>query len=81
MVHILQRLADWLIEREEHEAENCAIPDEIIAEWYETLVARLAELRRDGLTETEEYRMLEDLRQRVRRIQTIRERKCHGKAE
>lgn len=33
MIHIMKKIADWLIENEKKEATDCSIPDEIIDEW------------------------------------------------
>jgi hypothetical protein len=44
MHHFLAKLADWLIEKEESDAERCDIPDEIIDEWLEILKERKKEL-------------------------------------
>ncbi len=37
MVHILQKIADWIIEKEEKDAEDCTVPDEVVQEWLETV--------------------------------------------
>jgi len=76
MTHIMRKIADWLVEEEENEAEKCSIPDEIIDEWLQTLEERIEELRRENLNETEEYAMLLDLRKRVQRIEEVRREKC-----
>jgi hypothetical protein len=33
MHKILEKIADWLVEKEEKEAEKCDIPDEVVNEW------------------------------------------------
>jgi len=33
MIHIMKKIADWIIEHEEKEASDCTIPDEVLQEW------------------------------------------------
>ncbi len=76
MVHILTKIADWIIEHEEKEAENCSIPDEIIDEWLENIKEHKAKLEKEGLKSSERYFMLLDLEKKVSYIKEIRQKRC-----
>ncbi len=76
MVHILTKIADWIIEHEEKEAENCTIPDEIIDEWLENIDEHKAKLEEEGLKSSERYFMLLDLEKKVKHIKEIRQKRC-----
>jgi hypothetical protein len=75
MHRILSKLADWLIEKEESEAERCDIPDEIINEWLEILKARKKELKEEA-AHSEEYEMIKELLRKVEHIKELRKKKC-----
>ncbi len=78
MVHILKKIADWIIEHEESEAQKCSISDEIIDEWLETIEDRKNRIKEHHKTDSEQYEMLQDLDERVKHIKEIREKKCHN---
>ena len=77
MVHILQKIADWIVENEEREATKCTIPDEVIDEWLETIEDRKKRMEQNGMLKSEQYAMLQDLDKRVKEIEAIRQKKCH----
>ena len=81
MVHILQKIADWIVENEEREATKCTIPDEIIDEWLETIEERKKRMQENGKETSEQYLMLQDLDKRVKEIETIRKKKCHTESK
>ena len=76
MVHILTKIADWIIEHEEKEAENCTIPDEIIDEWLEDIDEHKSKMEKEGLKNSERYIMLSDLEEKVKHIKEIRQNRC-----
>jgi hypothetical protein len=76
---LLAKLADWLIEKEESEAEKCDIPDEIIDEWLDILKERKKHLVEEGNTDSEEYDMIKELIKKVEHIKKIRAKKCEIK--
>ncbi|WP_024789277.1 hypothetical protein [Lebetimonas sp. JH292] len=75
MHRILAKLADWLIEKEEKEAEKCDIPDEVIDEWLEILKERKKELK-ETAPHSEEYDMIKELIKKVEHIKELRAKKC-----
>jgi hypothetical protein len=75
MHRFLSKLADWLIEKEESEAEKCDIPDEIIDEWLEILKARKKVLKEEA-PHSEEYEMVKELLKKVEHIKELRKKKC-----
>ncbi len=77
MIHILQKIADWIVEHEKDEALDCQIPDEIVDEWLETIQERKKRMQEHGHTHSEQYAMLSDLEKRVKEIKAIRQKKCH----
>ena len=77
MMHMMKKIADWIVEHEEKEAESCSIPDEIIDEWLETIEERKKRMEEKRHAHSEQYEMLLDLEKRVKEIKAIRERKCH----
>ena len=77
MMHMMKKIADWIIEHEESEAEKCSIPDEIIDEWLETIEERKKRKKAHGKTRSVQYEMLLDLEKRLKAIKEIRKRKCH----
>ncbi len=81
MVHILQKIADWIVENEEREATKCTIPDEIIDEWLETIEERKKRMQENGKETSEQYLMLQDLDKRVKEIEVIRKKKCHTESK
>lgn len=78
MVHILKKIADWILEHEESEAENCSIPDNIIDEWLEDVKEHKKHLEQKGKIDSERYKMLEDIEKRVKRVKELREAKCNS---
>ena len=76
MLHILKKLADWLVEHEEKMAEDCKVPDEIIEEWEETVDERLKRMEEHNKTNTAQYEMLKDIKQRIKEIKTKRAKEC-----
>ncbi|ADV45824.1 hypothetical protein [Nitratifractor salsuginis] len=79
MIHILKKIADWIVEHEEKDAEDCTVPDEVIDEWLETIEERKRRMEEHGHTHSEQYEMLLDLEKKVRHIKEIRAQKCHIK--
>jgi len=76
MLHIMKKIADWIVEHEEKEAESCSIPDEIVDEWLETIEERKRRMEEKGHTHSEQYEMLQDLEKRVKEIKEARAKKC-----
>ncbi len=81
MIHILQKIADWIVENEEREATKCTIPDEVIDEWLETIEEHKKRMQKNGKEKSEQYIMLQDLDKRVKEIEAIRQKKCHTNAQ
>jgi hypothetical protein len=79
MHRILEKIADWLIEKEEKTAEKCDIPDEVIDEWFEILKARKKEVLEVHGKNSEEYAMLKDLLKKIEKIRALRKKKCKVK--
>lgn len=77
MIHILKKIADWIVENEKSEATKCGIPDEVIDEWLHTIEERKAHMKESGVFKSEQYEMLQDLDERVKEIEAIRKKKCH----
>ena len=77
MIHILKKIADWIVENEKREATDCGIKDEIIDEWLETIEEHKQKMQESGKTQSEQYEMLQDLDDRVKEIEEIRKKKCH----
>ena len=77
MIHILKKIADWIVENEKREATDCGIKDEIIDEWLETIEEHKQKMQESGKTKSEQYEMLQDLDDRVKEIEEIRKKKCH----
>jgi len=80
MVHIMKKIADWIVDYEKKEATDCSIPDEIVDEWLETIEERKKRMKEHDRTHTEEYEMLLDLGKRVQQIKVIRAQKCQVKS-
>jgi hypothetical protein len=76
---LLAKLADWLIEKEESEAEKCDIPDEIIDEWLDILKKRREHILKEAGKDSEEYDMIKELIKKVEHIKKIRAKKCEIK--
>lgn len=76
MHHFLTKLADWLIKKEEKEAERCDIPDEIIDEWLDILKTRKEIIIKEHGENSEEYEMINDLIKKVEHIKELRAKKC-----
>ncbi len=76
MLHILKKIADWLVEHEEKAAEDCKIPDEIINEWEEIVNEKLKRLEDINETNSAQYDMLKDIKQRIEEIKMHRAKEC-----
>ena len=76
MLHILKKIADWLVVHEEKAAEDCQIPQEIIDEWEETVDEKLNHLKKHNKINTQYYEMLKDIKQRIEEIKKIRAKRC-----
>ncbi|HGZ70975.1 MAG TPA: hypothetical protein ENK74_06205 [Nitratifractor sp.] len=81
MVHILKKIADWIIEHESKEATDCTVPDEIVQEWLDDVNEHLKRMEQNGKKGSERYLMLQDIKKRVKQIQKIRAESCNLKAE
>jgi len=81
MVHILKKIADWIVENEKAEATKCTIPDEVIDDWLHTIEEHKAHLQKNDILKSEQYEMLQDLDERVKEIEAIRKNKCHTQAK
>jgi len=79
MIHIMRKIADWIVENEKKEATDCSIPDEVIEEWIETIDERKKRMESNGNTHTGQYEMLSDLENKVQEIKKIRAKKCIDK--
>ena len=77
MVHILKKLADWIIDEEMGSSTDCTISDEIIDEWLETIENHKKKSEKYHKKDSEQYDMLVELEKKVRQIKEIREKKCH----
>jgi len=77
MIHIMKKIADWIIEHEEKEASDCTIPDEVLQEWLETVQEKLTHMSKKGKEKSEQYLMLEDIKNRIKEIQSIRKNRCY----
>ena len=78
MVHILQKIADWIIEKEEKNAEDCTVPDEVVQEWLETVKEHIKHMQEQGKTSSEYYLMLQDLKKKIEHIINVRQNRCKG---
>ena len=78
MVHILQKIADWIIEKEERDAEDCTVPDEVVQEWLETVEEHIKHMQEQGKTDSEHYLMLQDLKKKIKHIVNVRQNRCKG---
>jgi len=76
MHRILEKIADWIIEKEEKDAENCDIPDDVVDEWLEILKQRKKSALEVHGKDSEEYAMLKDLIKKVEHIKALRKKKC-----
>ncbi len=76
MLHIMKKIADWIVEHEKNEATDCSIPDEVIDEWLETIEERKKMMEKNGRTNTSQYEMLQDLDEKVKEIEELRKKKC-----
>jgi len=79
MLHIMKKIADWIVEHEKKEATDCSIPDEVIDEWLETIEERKKKMESNHKQNTQQYEMLLDLDEKVKEIENIRHKKCHTK--
>ena len=76
MIHILQKIADWVIDHEKNAATDCTVPNEIIDDWLKTIEERKKHMAEHGNTDCEQYQMLEALDRKVKEIEAIRQQKC-----
>ena len=70
MVHILQKIADWIIEKEKSDAKDCTVPGSIVQEWLETIKEHIKNMQENGKTNSEYYLMLQDFK--------VRQNRCKG---
>ena len=77
MMHIMKKIADWIVDHEKDAAADCTVPDEIVDEWLETIEERKKRMQEHGHTDTSQYEMLSDLEKKVEEIKSIRAKKCH----
>ena len=77
MIHVMKKIADWVVENEKKAATDCSISDEIIEEWLETIEDRKKRMQQNGMLQSEQYEMLTDLDEKVKEIEAIRKKKCH----
>jgi len=77
MIHIMKKIADWIVDHEKDDAADCTVPDEVVDEWLDTIEERKKRMEEQGRTDTQQYEMLSDLEKRVEEIKAIRARKCH----
>lgn len=76
MLHIMKKIADWIVDQEKDEATDCSIPNEVIDEWLDTVKDRKKRMEKKGNTNTSQYEMMSDLLKKVENIKKIREKKC-----
>ena len=76
MLHIMKKIADWIVEHEKKEATDCSIPDEVIDEWLETIEERKKRMESNHQQNRQQYEMLLDLDDKVKEIKKIRTIKC-----
>lgn len=76
MLHILKKIADWILEHEEKAAEDCRVPDEIIEEWEEIVDEKLKRMEEHHKTNNPQYEMLKDIKQKIEEIKKIRAKNC-----
>ena len=76
MLHILKKIADWIVKNEEKAAEECKIPDEIIEEWKEIVDEKLKRMKEHNKTNSSQYEMLKDIKQRIEEIKAKRKTEC-----
>ena len=77
MLHVMKKIADWIVENEKKAATDCSIPDEVIDEWLETIEERKKQMQEKGKLKSQQYEMLIDLDEKVKEIESIRKKKCH----
>jgi len=76
MLNVLKKIADWLIEHEEKMAEDCKLPDEIIEEWEEQVDKKIKKMEENNKTNSAQYDMLKDIKQRIEEIKSKRAKEC-----
>ncbi|WP_292654238.1 hypothetical protein [Nitratifractor sp.] len=81
MIHMMKKIADWIVDNEKKEATDCSIPDEIVDEWLETIEERKQRMEEHGRTHSEQYEMLLDLEKKVKEIEEERAKKCRTDKE
>ncbi len=75
---IVEKITNWLLEKEEELARECAVPKEEV----EYQIAKI-ELEKEKLKEEYEKKMkqLDDILQRLKKIESIETIKCPEKGE
>jgi len=76
MLNVLKKIADWLIEHEEKMAEDCKLPDEIIEEWEEQVDEKIKKMEENNKTNSAQYDMLKDIKERIEEIKSKRAKEC-----
>ena len=76
MLNILKKIADWLVAHEEKMAEDCKLPDEVVDEWEEIVDDRIKRMEENHKTDSMQYDMLKDIKQRIEEIKAKRAKEC-----
>jgi len=79
MIHILKKIADWIVDEEMNSATNCSVSDEIIDEWLKTIQTNKKKIEKSHKKDSEQYEMLMVLDEKVKQIKQIRAKKCKEK--
>ena len=79
MIHILKKIADWIIDEEMSSATSCSVSDEIIDEWLETIEENKKKMEQNHGINSEQYDMILELDKRVKQIKKNRAKKCKKK--
>jgi len=77
MIHVMKKIADWIVDHEKEAAENCTVPDEVIDEWLDTIEERKKRMESNHMKDSQQYEMLMDLDKKVKEIEEIRQKRCH----
>jgi hypothetical protein len=76
MIHILKKIADWIVEEEMNSSTDCSISDEIIDEWLETIEEHKKKIEQNHGVDSEQYDMIVELDKKVKQIKELRRQKC-----
>ena len=79
MIHILKKIADWIVDEEMNSATSCSVSDEIIDEWLETIEENKKKIEQNHGINSEQYDMIVELDKKVKQIEKIRAEKCEKK--